>query len=115
MSDDLQDKARAARKQRGWTQERAAQEAGVSLRAYQMFETGKARPQDANMRSILRALELDRGSADTAAATRSGWPVPVQVFLDMIGAYLMTMDEETQLEVMSDVTRKIFRGSQPAV
>lgn len=107
-NDDLAARVRAARRQRQLTQEQVAEQAGVSLRAYQMFETRKAVPQPGNLRAILKTLEVDPEGDDTARATRSEWPHAVQVFLDVMGAYLMTLSEDDQLLVIHDVTRQIF-------
>lgn len=108
-NDDLPARVRAERKRRRLTQEEVADLAGVSLRAYQMFETRKSVPQAENLRSILAALEIDPGD-ETARATRSGWPADVQVFLDVMGAFLSALSEEDRLATIHSVTRQIFES-----
>lgn len=110
-NDELVTRARAERRQRGWTQRELADKANVSLRTIQMFESGKTAPQPANQRAILAALGLapdDVGEA-TAAATRASWPDHIQVYLDVIGAYVSTFPtEEEQREYIYNDTRAIF-------
>ena len=108
-NDDVVTRVRAARKARGWTQKRLAEEAGVSLRTVQYFEGRTSAPQPENLRNMTRALGLTSNNDDEVAeATRSEWPGEVRVFLDMMGAYLMTMPEGARMTVIHDLTRQIF-------
>jgi transcriptional regulator with XRE-family HTH domain len=106
--DDLAGRARRERRRQGLTQEQVAERAGVSLRAYQMFETRKSVPQSENLRAILGVLDIAAEGDATAQTTRSGWPLDVQVFLDVMGAYLVTLSEEVRLSVIHGLTRQIF-------
>lgn len=99
------------RKARGWTQAQLAERADVSLRTVQNVEGRKTTPQPANLRAILAALDIDLDGDEVAAETRATWPPEVQVFLDMLGAYLMAMPERTRLEAIHDITRQIFTAS----
>jgi transcriptional regulator with XRE-family HTH domain len=108
-NDDLPGRVRAERKRRRLTQEEVAKRAGVSPRAYQMFETRKSVPQAENLRAILAALDIDPGD-ETARATRSSWPRDVQVFLDVMGVYLVTLSDEERMATIHDVTRQIFES-----
>lgn len=110
--EDLQGRVRTERKNRGWTQTEMAEKVGMSLRAYQMFETRKSMPQGQNLRTILRTLDMNFEGDEIAAVTRSEWPLHIQVFLDAMGAYLDTMTEDQQLEVIHDLTRQIFAGNR---
>ena len=114
-TDDLPARARAARKSRGWTQDQAATQIGMSLRAYQNFESRNGTPQPENLRNIVRVYELDaasmNGSGDAVAeATRSSWPLDVQVFLDVMGAYLVTLPAGERMDTIRTLTRQIFEA-----
>lgn len=98
-----------AREDRGLTQAEVAEAVGMSLRAYGDFETGKThRLQARNRRSLMRFFGWDRESepADTVAESDE-WPPDIRVFLDMIGAFLSRMDEESRLAWMREETRRI--------
>lgn len=111
--EDFPARVRAERKKRGWTQQDLADAAGVSLRTAQNFETRKGAPQAENLRAILVAVGIDPEGDDVATRTRSDWPVDVQVFLDMLGAYLVATypDEDDRRGVEQDLTRQIFRAN----
>lgn len=119
--ESLRLEARAARKARKLTQQQVAAKAGVGLRTYQKFELGQQWPQQENLRSILAALDIGvvgTGPAqdgDPGEATRSSWPLHVQVFLDTVGAFLMTMTEAERLDFIGRETRAMFesRRQQP--
>lgn len=106
-AEDLVERVRSARKSRGWTQRQMAEQAGVSLRTYQNFENRAGTPQGANLRAILKAVEIDTIGEDTAEATRDAWPPDIRVYLDVIGAFLSTMSEEERADFMHDSTRRI--------
>lgn len=114
---DVRARARSERKRRGLTQEQIAREVGMGTRAYQMFEAGHTTPQPANMQAIVAYLGLEEATATSSAGNTSNgngprveadWPPDVQVFLDMLGAYLLAMPEASRLETIHDVTRQIF-------
>lgn len=107
---DFPARVRVERKRRGWTQTDLAKAAHLSLRTVQNFEGRKGDPQPENLRALLTALDIDPDGDEVAARTRSEWPAPVQVFLDMLGAYLMTLPEDARLEAIHDITRQIFVG-----
>lgn len=109
--DDFPQRVRAERKKRGWSQQELADRANVSVRTVQMFEGGKSTGTPANRRAVLDALGIANNNG-TAAETRAGWPEPVKIFLDMLGAYLMTFPEERRLDVMHDLTRQIFESHE---
>lgn len=103
---ELRARVRQERKRRGWTQEETAQRAGVVLRTYQGFESGKSWPQPANLVAILAALDIDEDEELGGDAPR--WSGDVAVFLDMIGAYLEQLGDAERLRFMRDETRRIF-------
>jgi transcriptional regulator with XRE-family HTH domain len=106
--DDFPRRVRDERKRQGWTQQQLADAANVSLRTIQMFEGRKSASTPANRRAIAEALGIDENGSDVAAETRASWAPPVQVFLDMFGAYLSTMSDEDQMRAIHDWTRRIF-------
>jgi transcriptional regulator with XRE-family HTH domain len=106
IDNELRARVRGERKRRGWTQEETAQRAGVVLRTYQGFESGKSWPQPANLVAILAALEIDEDA--NPADEAPGWSGDVAVFLDVIGAYLEQLGDAERLHFMRDETRRIF-------
>lgn len=95
------------RKRHKWTQEQLCRESGVSLRTIQAIEAGESRkPQRANVLALNRALGIE-GDPDE---TRSEWPIDVRTFLDITGAYLAAMPEQSRMTVMRDVTKRIIDG-----
>ncbi|HET7386113.1 MAG TPA: helix-turn-helix transcriptional regulator [Nocardioidaceae bacterium] len=107
---DLPARVKAERKSRRWTQKELAKKAGMSVRAYQMFENRQSTPQGDNLRAILRAVDMDDSAEAAAEATREEWPRDIRVFLDMMGAFLATMTEEERVQFMRSETRKIFES-----
>lgn len=105
-------RVRAERKKRKLTQKELAHEAHVSLRMIQTLEGGTSPGTPANRSAIARVLELDEPDKDVAAETRDDWPKDVDVFLNVIGAYLMTMPEGRRTEAIHDLTRQIFQAHQ---
>lgn len=110
--DDFPNRVRIERKRQGLTQQELADRAGVSLRMIQTFEGRKSAATPTNRAAIAGALGLDENGdgGDRAAETREGWPSPVRIFLDMLGAYLMTFPENRREDVMHDLTRQIFES-----
>jgi transcriptional regulator with XRE-family HTH domain len=99
-------RARAARKSRKLTQAELAELAAVSTRTVSEYENGGG-ISPRNEQAILRALGLI-GDADAATFTRAAWPGDVDVFLNMLGAYLMTVEEGRRLGIIHDLTAQIF-------
>lgn len=113
---DLRLRVKAERKRRRLTQREVAEEVGLSLRAYQMFETGRSTPQPDNMTAILAFMELDGDGNDLSAEDgecptcgRELWPDLVQTFLDTMGAYLMSLSESDRKRAVHVVTGQIFK------
>lgn len=103
---ELAERVRDERKRRKWTQQEMAERASLSLRAYQMFELGQSTPQPGNLRAILAAVDINQNGDNSKAAPV--WPPEVQVFLDVLGAYVMSLPEEDRLKTIHDLTRQIF-------
>lgn len=109
-------RVRAARKRLKMTQREVATKAGVGLRTYQMFEKGGHTPQAANLQAIRWAVGLTEDGEEalsivptlpTTEVIGESWPVDVRIFLDVVGAFLVTMDEDERLEFIHDATRWI--------
>lgn len=106
-------RVRAARKRRKWSQQDLADAAGVSLRTVQNMESGEVKTQPANLAAILAATGIDPDGASVATQTREAWPTDLQVFLDVMGAYLMTFPEDERIRRIHDLTRQIFERGRP--
>lgn len=90
----LGERARVARKRLGLTQQQVADKAGVSLGVISNLENGKTVPQGANRRAIAKALAEDIFGDNIAQSTRDLWPRDVQVFTDVLGLYLASLDPD---------------------
>lgn len=122
---DMPTQVRQERRRRKMTQRQVAEQAGVSLRAYQNFESGESVPQQKNLESILRVLPVDATQLDLTGAreaTVGSWPADVQVFIDMMetyvdlaGAFLATLDEAERHAYISNVTAYIHAQTRGMV
>jgi len=108
MEDELRERVRRERKRLGLTQKQLAERAGMSERAYQDFEAGRRQPQSPNLRAILREVGVTLDGEIIATGEQVAWPREIAVFLDMLGAYLLTMGEDRRLNVIHDLTRQVF-------
>lgn len=111
---ELHERARERRrKEMHKSQREIADEAGVALRTYQAFEAGRSTPQGGNLTAILRVLGLEpeAASEERAEETREEWPGDVRVFLDMMGAYLVTLDQSERDRYMYEQTRRIIHNN----
>lgn len=101
--------ARRVRKERKWTQQDVAERAGVSLRTYQLFENGQSRPQPANLRAILDALDLEAEGSEEPR-----WEPDVQAYLDTIGYYMESLSDKERRRFISTEHRRLVRQIQTA-
>lgn len=92
------------RKERGWTQQQLATESEVPLRTLQNIEADKS--QKPHKGTVL-ALNAALGIEGNAEETRAQWPRDVQVYLDIIGAFLAKMPEQRRETAMRDITTRI--------
>lgn len=104
----IAEQIRVAREAKGWTQDQAADAAGVSKRAYQDAESGRVKTQAGKLSKIRRALDME----GDPQATREGWDGDIQVFLDVMGAYLSTMPAERRRTVYKAITAEIMGSVQ---
>jgi transcriptional regulator with XRE-family HTH domain len=121
----LRQQARKRRKALRWGQDEVARQAGVSLGTVQNFELGKSVPQPENLASILRVLNINpadpeagaddtgEGNRDSLSAQLPTWPMDVDVFLNMMGTYLVQFPEEQRRRLIYGVTRQIFSAPEP--
>lgn len=94
------------REQRGWSQEDLARAAGVPKRTIQDVELDKVqRPQRRTRTKLQAALGIEGDPEET----RSSWPTDVQVYLDVMGAFLSNFTEARRLEIMREITTEIMR------
>lgn len=116
MSDQtvLADAVRAARRRKNWTQQELADAVGVNLGVINKLERGVSRPQPANLRAILAALDLDVETGPVDSGDRRvvfvdedarDWPADVAVVLDVIGMWLTSIPEENRPEAERALTR----------
>lgn len=95
------------RNEKGWTQDDLARESGVPRRTLQNYEADAVdRPSRKNVLAINRALDIE----GDLQVERSGRPRNVELFLDMMGTHLMNLDEVARIDLMADLTKRIYRG-----
>lgn len=96
------------REEHGWSQEELAKRADVPKRTIQDVELDKVKtPQRRTRLKLEMALEIE-GNAEH---TRRSWPADVQVFLDVMGAFLSALPEERRLGLMREITTDIVAVS----
>lgn len=89
------------REAHGWSQDELAHQAGVPKRTIQDVELDKVKtPQRRTRQKLEMALEIE-GNAE---ATRQSWDADVQVFLDVMGAFLSTFGADERREIMRRIT-----------
>lgn len=92
---------RRLRKARKWSQPDLHKHSGVPVRTIQDIEADKPdKPHRGTVLALNRALDI----AGDPVAERRTWPEDVQVILDIVGAYLMTMEPSDRIRWMSTVT-----------
>lgn len=94
---------RQQRRAKKWTQRQLAEAAGLSVRMVQDAESGKRRPQPQNLVALRSALEIE---GDPAQA-KADWPLDVETFLYVMGAFLSSMPERDRSEVIREITTHI--------
>lgn len=96
------------RGERGWTQDDLAERSGVPKRTIQDVELDKRKSPQRNTRLRLNAALDIAGDPNDE---RQSWPNDVQVFLDIMGAWLTTLDEETRLARISQLVRDVVSNN----
>jgi transcriptional regulator with XRE-family HTH domain len=105
---------RSARKRRGWFQPDLAKAAQVSLGVVNNLERGKTKPQPANLRAILTALDIEpediAGPADDEDAR--DWPRDIATVLDVMGMYLLSIPDDRRRDEILSITRDVFNRAR---
>lgn len=102
------DRIKAARDDRGWSQARLAQEARVSENTILSIERGQRTPQPAKLRAVLDALGLAApadGSLDL-----DGVPEDVRVFLRVAAQRLKVLPPDRRAQVLADIYPRLLLG-----
>lgn len=97
------DQVRAARLERGWSQNRLAKEAGgISDNTVLSIEKARHEPQPEKLRAVLEALGLapihDSGQIDL-----DGIPEDVRVFVRVALKRLAALDESSRAALLEDI------------
>ena len=104
---DLAAQVRESREARGWSQERLAQEAGVSENTVLSLERGKKKTQPGKVRLILDAL----GAAPALTMLDlEGVPEDVRIFLTVAAQRLRVMTDEERAHVLADLYPRLLIG-----
>ena len=91
----------------GWSQKELAERSGVAIRTIQDVEADRRQmPQRGTRIALNRVLEIE----EDAGQTRQSWPDDVQVFLDVLGAFLDTMGPQERRAKIRELTRLIVGG-----
>lgn len=127
----LADRVREARRARKMSQRELAAAADVSLGMVSNLERQVNVPQPANLRAILRVLDIDApppgGLSTPVLAEESGgrleecetchrvmWPDEYELLFDMLGAYFNALPPDRRQaasrELVRDVTRRQLGG-----
>lgn len=97
---------RDERRRRKLKQQELADAAGVSLGVISNLERGLTRPQPANERAILAALELEPiNDLDVPAGEVREWPEDVAIALDVAGAVLSAIPNGERRQAIYETTR----------
>lgn len=107
---ELAETVRSARRLRNWGQQELAAAAQVSLGVISNLERKKTRPQPANERAILDALDIapvEDDEADDDGEARH-WSRDVSVVLDVMGMYLESIPDDRREAQIHAITRYVF-------
>lgn len=97
---------KALREERGWSQERLAEEAGVSARTVWAVEKGESIPQPKKLRAILDALDVaEPQNGDLMIA---GMPEDVAVFLRVAAQRLSVLDYPARAQVLAEIYPRLL-------
>lgn len=91
----------ALRKERGWSQERLAKEAGVSARTVYSVEKGERDTQPAKQRAIFDALGV--AEPQDGDLVIEGMPDDVAIFLRVAAQRLSVLDYEARAQVLAKI------------
>lgn len=92
-------RVRQARNDRGWSQGRLAEEAGVTENTVLSIEQGKRQTQAAKLRAVLDALDMPTPIDDSFSL--EGVPEDVRIFLKVAAQRLSVLDETERARVLA--------------
>jgi transcriptional regulator with XRE-family HTH domain len=96
------DRIRAAREDRGWTQDELATHSGVPKRTIQEIENGRVhKPQRSTDLKLRATLDM----AGDPVRERAEWPDDVAAIVDIVGAYLMTLTPAERVQWIAAFVR----------
>lgn len=98
---------RSLRKERGWSQEKLAAEAGVSARTVFSIEKGDKEPQAAKLRAILDALDV--AEPQNGDIHIEGMPEDVAIFLRVAAQRLCVLEYPERAQVLADIYPRLLR------
>lgn len=97
-----------ARNERGWSQARLAEEAGVSENTVMKLEHGERATQPAKVRAILDALGIEPLAT---AIDLEGVPEDVRIFLTVAAQRLGVMEDGQRQKVLTDLYPRLLLSS----
>lgn len=109
LDESVRKRAVTARKSKGWSQARLAEEAGISENTVIAFEKGKKDTQSGKLRAILDALGMEPVPDHTI--NLDGISGDARMFLKVAAQRLRVMDEETQRRVLTDLYPRLLGDS----
>lgn len=105
---EIAERILAARKSRGWSQRRLADEAGVAENTVIALEKGTRQPQEAKLRAVLSVLGMLEPI--DGVLSLDGVPEDVRVFLRVAALRLKEMDEAERARVLADMYPRLIAG-----
>lgn len=100
------DRIAEARKGRGWSQKRLADEAGVSENTVLSIEQATRQAQPAKLRAVLTALGMPEPIDGTMSM--EGVPEDVRVFLRVAAQRLKVMDAPARARILADIYPRLL-------
>ena len=105
----LGERVRDVRKARGWSQERLAEEAGVTPNTVLAIEKGTRQTQPGKLTRVLTTLGMETPPDDSLSL--DGVPEDVRVFLSVVAARLKVLDENERALILSRVYPLLIQGT----
>lgn len=100
------DRIRSARNERGWSQARLAEAAGVSENTVLSIEKAERTPQAAKLRAILDALEL--AAPIDGTLDLEGVPEDARIFLKVAAQRLKVLTPAQRAVVLADIYPRLL-------
>lgn len=100
------ERVKATRKERGWSQERLAQEAGVSPNTVLAIEKAERQTQPGKLRPVLDALGL--AEPVDGVLDLEGVPEDVRVFLKVAAQRLKVLPADRRAPILADIYPRLL-------